>query len=175
LEDLLKEADCEDVGKSVLMCEPISERIIVMRLKAAPVNMLIVQIYAPCEDAKEEEKFYEMIDQVITDFKKGRECLVVMGDFNGKVRNSKEEDTVGLFGLGVRKDNGERVVNFSKRHKLFITNTWYQQRRSAQYAWKSEHENVEDQIRNHIDYVLVDKRLRNGMQNIKSMPGADCL
>ena len=55
-----------DVGKSVLMCEPISERSIVMRLKAAPVNILIVQIYAPCEEAKEEEKeeFYEMLDQV---------------------------------------------------------------------------------------------------------------
>ena len=45
-----------------------------MRLKAAPVNVLIVQIYAPCEDAKEEEKegFYELLDQVIADFRKGR-------------------------------------------------------------------------------------------------------
>jgi exonuclease III len=166
----------EEVGKSVLMCEPISERIIVMRLKAAPVNMLIVQIYAPCEDAKEEEKdqFYETLDQVIADFRKGRECLVVMGDFNGKVGNNKEEDTVGPFGLGVQNDNGERVVNFSKRHKLFITNTWFQQRRSAQYTWRSEHENVADQIRNQIDYVLVDKRFRNGILNSKTMPGADC-
>ena len=97
-----------------------------------------------------------------------------MGDFHGKVGNNKEDDTVGLFGLGVRNDNGERLINFSKRHNLFITNTWYQQRRSAQYTWRSEHEKPEDQIRNQIDYVLVDKRFRNGIQNSKSMPGADC-
>ena len=31
-------------------------------IKVAPINMLIVQIYAPCEDDKEEEKdrFYEI-------------------------------------------------------------------------------------------------------------------
>ena len=105
----------------------------------APINMLVVQIYAPCEDADEEEKdqFYERVDQVIQEYKKGRECLVVMGDFNGKVGNDKEEDTVGPFGVGVRNDNGERIVNLSKRHNLFVTNTWFQQKRSAQHTWTS--------------------------------------
>ena len=47
----------EEVAKSVVMCEPISDRIImIMRLKMAPVNVLLVQIYAPNEDADEEEK-----------------------------------------------------------------------------------------------------------------------
>src|SRR2546425_573616 len=74
----------EEVVKSVMMCEPVSDRIMIMRLKMAPINMLLVQIYAPCEDAKEEEKerFSERLDQVIGEYKKGRECLVVMGDFN---------------------------------------------------------------------------------------------
>ena len=97
-----------------------------------------------------------------------------MGDFKGKVGNNKEDDTVGPFGLGVRNDNGGRLVNFSKRYKLFITNTWYQQRRSAQYTWRSEHQKPEDHIRNQIDDVLVGKRFRNGILNSKSMPGADC-
>ena len=35
----------EEVAKSVMMCEPISDRIIIMRLKMAPVNALILQIY----------------------------------------------------------------------------------------------------------------------------------
>ena len=78
-----------------------------MKLKVAPINMLIVQIYAPCEDGEEEEKdrFYERLDQVIAEYRKGRECVVVMGDFNGKVGDSKEDDTVGPFGLGERNDN----------------------------------------------------------------------
>ena len=83
----------EDVSKSILMCEPISERIIIIRLKATPVNILIIQIYAPCEEAEEEEKerFYERLDEVIAYYSKGRECLVVMGDFNGKVGNNKTQ------------------------------------------------------------------------------------
>src|SRR5437867_457260 len=110
----------EEVAKSVVMCEPISDRIMIMRLKMAPVNMLMVQIYAPNEDADEEEKerFYGRLDQVIKDHKKGRECIIVMGDFNGKVGDNREEDTIGPFGVGVRNDNGERVVNFCKRHNL---------------------------------------------------------
>ena len=128
----------------------------------------------PCEDDKEEEKdrFYERLDQVIAEYRKGRECVVVMGDFNGKVGDSKEDDTVGPFGLGERNDNGERVVEFCKRHNLFATNTWFQQKRSAQWTWKSPGE--VDSVKNQIDYVLVDKRFRNGIQNSKSRPGADC-
>src|SRR6184192_3888473 len=60
-----------------------------------------------------------------------------MGDFNGKVGENREEDTIGPFGVGVRNDNGERVVNFCKRHNLFATNTWFQQRKSAQHTWIS--------------------------------------
>src|SRR5881296_65406 len=162
----------EEVVNSVMMCEPISERIMIMRLKVAPINVLLVQIYAPNEDEDEEEKdrFYERLDKVIKEYRKGRECVIVMGDFNGKVGENREEDTIGPFGVGVRNDNGERVVNFCKRHNLFATNTWFQQRKSAQHTWISP-----DKVtKNQIDFVLVDKRFRNGIQNSKSMPGADC-
>ena len=34
----------EGVAKSVVMCEPISDRIMIMRLKMARINVLLVQI-----------------------------------------------------------------------------------------------------------------------------------
>ena len=100
------------------MCEPISERIMIKRLKVAPINVLLVQIYAPNEDEDEEQKdrFYERLDKVIKKYRKGRECLIVMGDFNGKVGENREEDTLRPFGVGVRNDNGERVENFCKSY-----------------------------------------------------------
>ena len=74
----------EDVVKSVLMCEPISDRITIMRLKMTPINVLVVQTYATNEDDEEEkDRLYGRLDQVIKDYKKGRECVIVMGDFNG--------------------------------------------------------------------------------------------
>src|SRR6267154_1911198 len=96
----------EEVIKSVMMCKPISDRIMIMRLKVTPINVLIVQIHAPCENETIEEKdrFYEILDQVLEEYRKGRECLLVMGDFNEKVGDNREEDTVGPFGLGMRND-----------------------------------------------------------------------
>ena len=76
----------------------------------------------------------------------------------------------GPYGLGERNDNAQRVINFCKIHNLFATNTWFQQRRSAQHTWVSPN----GLMKNQIDYVLVDKRYINSMHNSKSMPGADC-
>ena len=139
----------------------------------APINVLLVLIlFAPNEDADDDEKdhIYERLDQVIREYRKGRECAIMMGDFNGKVGVNREEDTIGPFGVGMRNDNGERVVNFCKRHNLFATNTWFQQKKSSQHTWISP-----DKVtKNQIDCVLVDKRFRNGIQHSKSMAGADC-
>ena len=78
------------------------------------------------KNEEEKDRFYERLGQVIKEYRKGRECLVVMGGFNGEVGEGREEGTVGPYGLGERNDNGERVVNFCKRHNLFVTNTWFQ-------------------------------------------------
>ena len=151
-----------DIAKSVLQYEAISERLMIVRIKAAPVNVLLIQEYAPCEDEDdiEKERFYESLDQTIAEHKKGRECLIVMGDFNGKVGNSKE-DIVGPFGVGIRNENGEHVVDFCRRHRLFITNTWYQQRKSAQHTWTSP----DGRTKNQIDFIMIDNRFRNGIRN----------
>ena len=104
-------------ASSVLNYQLVLERIMVARFKADPVNLLVIQAYAPCEDAPEEEteKFYELLDQTVAQNRKGRECLVVMGDLNGKVGSGKEDKIVGPFGRGVRNDNGQEEVDFARR------------------------------------------------------------
>src|SRR5688572_29184525 len=114
--------------------------------------------------------FYEALDQTLKEYKKGRECLVVMGNFNGKVGNGREENIIGPYGLGTRNENGERLISFCKKHNLFVTNTWFQQKRSAQHTWISPG----GRVKNQIDFVLVDSRFRNGVKNSKAMPGAHC-
>ena len=44
------------VGQAVMQYNLISDRIIVVRLKATPVNLLLLQVYAPCDDGEEDEK-----------------------------------------------------------------------------------------------------------------------
>ena len=79
-------------------------------------NVLIVQIYAPCEDEEEEEKdqFYERLDQTLREYKKGKECLVVMGNINGKIGNNKEENIIGPFGVGIRNESYRDHIQINK-------------------------------------------------------------
>ena len=46
----------EAVVMSIMMCKSISDRIMIMRLKVAPINVLIVQIHAPCEMKKKRKR-----------------------------------------------------------------------------------------------------------------------
>ena len=60
------------IGNAVMHYETISDRIMLLRLHATPVNMLVIQAYAPCEDEEDDkkDKFYEILDQVIADNRK---------------------------------------------------------------------------------------------------------
>ena len=80
--------------------------------------------------------------------------------FNGKVGSSKEGNIISLFGLGERNDNGDKMVNFSGRHNLFATNTWFQQR--AQHTWISPR----GDLKNQIDFVHVDNRFRKNRSTV---------
>ena len=70
--------------------------------------MNIIQVYAPTSDAELEviDKFYEDIEKVVQSSKQFQDCLVIMGDFNGKVGEIKDDDVVGPFGLGQRNEQG---------------------------------------------------------------------
>src|SRR5258708_2866933 len=54
----------EEVIKFLMMYELISDRIMIMRLNVAPINVLILQIYAPCENETEEEKLVSIRDWI---------------------------------------------------------------------------------------------------------------
>ena len=82
----------------------------------------------------------------------------------------KEDDIVGPFGLGQRNENGQSIVDCCRRHNLMIANTWYQTKLNARHTWIAP----DRKTKNQIDYILVDKRYRNGIKNSKARPGADC-
>ena len=85
----------------------VSDRITCIRLGTKPVDTTIIQVYAPTNDSpqSEVEAFYEQLSNVVKLHKTHNDCLVIMGDFNGKVGDIKEEDIVGPFGLGQRNEN----------------------------------------------------------------------
>ena len=57
---------------AVLACQPISSRIMTLRLRSLPFNITIIQVYAPTSEYDDEkvDEFYEQIQEVIAEVSK---------------------------------------------------------------------------------------------------------
>ena len=157
-------------AKRVSEVEQISDRMIVVKLQAEPVDIVLVQVYMPTTDHEDEEieRMYEQLDEIVCK-QKGTDYVVIMGDMNAVVGEGRNEMEVGKFGLGKRNDRGERLVEFCKGNKLMITNTWFEQEKRRRYTWKKPG----DTGRYQIDYMMVKQRYRNSVKSSWSYPGAD--
>ena len=110
------------------------------------------------------------LDNIIKTHKKCRDMLLVIGDYNAKIGEGRENKTVGPHGLGTRNDRDNRLIEFATKHKVCITNTWFEQKRSARHTWTSPDDNTQKQI----DYILASQRCRNTILNSNVYSGADC-
>jgi len=159
-----------DAAKRVVEIERYNDRMIMVKVQAAPVNMILIQIYMPTTDHEDEEveMMYEKLEEMLTK-QKGSDYVVIMGDWNAVVGEGRDEREVGSFGLGQRNERGDRLVEFCKKNKFVATNTWFKQEKRRRYTWKKPG----DTTRYQIDYILVRQRYRNSVKGSWSYPGAD--
>ena len=119
--------------RSLIGYNPISERIISVRLRTQIGVTTIVQVYAPTTASSEEEitKFYDQLQRQI-DTTPSQDILIIMGDFNAKVGTDWESwnGVLGKFGLGDANERGERLLNFCALNDLCITNTFFKQKKN---------------------------------------------
>jgi hypothetical protein len=155
----------------LLSYDTINDRIITARFKGAPVNISVIQVYAPTSSAVEDEVevFLEELQRVIDKLPKG-DIAVVMGDFNAKVGEGAVEGVTGKHGLGERNEAGDRLLEFCAANDLIVSNTWFQLLKRRLYTWTSPDGNS----RNQIDYFLIKKRWHSSVCATKTLPGADC-
>ena len=83
----------KDVVGAVLGCLPVSSRLISIRLRAAPFNITIIQVYAPTfgHDDSEVDHFYQKLQETIDQTPK-KDILDVQGDWNAKVGKDAQAD-----------------------------------------------------------------------------------
>ena len=76
-----------EIKNSFINYTSVSSRIISIRIKASPMNITIIKIYAPTTAYTDEEieKWYESIDNTIKEIPK-KDLLIIQGDLNAKVR-----------------------------------------------------------------------------------------
>ncbi|PZC84076.1 hypothetical protein B5X24_HaOG205798 [Helicoverpa armigera] len=158
---------------SVMEYEPISDRIIRIKLKATPVNFNLIQVYAPTSTARDDEieSFYKELESTIGKIA-NRELLIILGDLNAKVGSDAHQlsHCAGKFGLGQRNERGDRLIQFAADNGLVISNTFFEHHRRRLYTWISP----DGKHRNQIDYILVGSRWKTSIKNAHTLPGADC-
>ena len=141
-----------------------------VKLEGQPFNVVLIQVYAPTTQHSDEEveKFYGDIEKGIKQVKT-TDVVIIMGDFNAKVGKGGSGNEVGEHGLGERNARGDRLVQFCQEQEMVVTNTYYEKPERRLYTWRSPG----DIARNQIDFILIKKRYRNSVKDVKTYPGAD--
>ena len=66
-----------------------------------------------------------------------KDVLFIIGDWNAKVGRQETPGVTGKFGLGIRNEVGQRIIEFCQENALVITNTLFQQHKRRLYTWTS--------------------------------------
>ena len=74
-------------------CRPVSSRLIAIRLKASPINIIIIQAYTPRTDYDDDdvEDFYDQLQEVVDQTSK-KDIIVVQGDWNAKIEENTSKN-----------------------------------------------------------------------------------
>ena len=109
-----------------------------VHLQGKPFNITLIQVYAPTSNAKETEVewFYEDLQDLLEVTPK-KDVLFIIGDWNAKVGSQETPGVTGKFGLGIRNEAGQRLIEFCRENALVIANTLFQQHKRRLYTWTS--------------------------------------
>ena len=99
---------------------------------------MIIQVYAPTRNTKEAEveQFYEDLQELL-ELTPNKDVLFIIWDWNAKVGSLETPGVTGKFGLGIRNDAGQRLIEFCQEKVLVIANTLFQQHKRRLYTWTS--------------------------------------
>ena len=139
------------VQNAVLGCNLKNDRMISVCLQGKPFNIMVIQGYAPTSNAEEAEVewFYEDLQDLLERTPK-KDVLFIIGDWNAKVGSQETPGVTGKFGLGIRNETGQRLIELGQENALVIANTLFQQHKRRLYTWTSP----DGQHQNQIDYTL---------------------
>ena len=96
---------------------------------------VVIQVCAPNTNAEETEveQFYEDLQDLV-DLTPKKDVLFIIGDWNAKVGSQETPGVTGKFGLGMRNEAGQRLIEFCQENALVIASTLFQQHKRRFYT-----------------------------------------
>ena len=98
-----------------------------VRFQGKAFSITVIQIYAPTSNTEEaeDERFYEDLQDLL-ELTPKKDVLFIIWDWNAKVGNQETPGVTGKFGLGVRNEAGQRLIEFCQENALVLANTLFQ-------------------------------------------------
>ena len=89
---------------------------IFVRLQGKPFNITVIQVSAPTINVEEAEVewFYEDLQDLL-ELTPPKDILFIIRDWNAKAGSQETAGVTGIFGLGMRNEAGQRLIEFSKK------------------------------------------------------------
>ena len=116
-----------------------------VRLQGKAFNITVIQVYPPTSNTEETEVewFYEDLQDLLEVTPK-KDVLFIIGDWNAKVGSQETPGATGKFGLGMRNEAGQRLIEFCQENALVIENTLNNTREDSTHG---HHQMVNTEIR----------------------------
>ena len=98
-------------------------------------NITVIQGYALTSNAEEAEvkQFYEDLQDLL-ELTPTKDVLFIIGDWNAKVGSQETPGVTGKFGLEMRNEAGQRLIDFCPENTLVIANILFQQNKRQLYT-----------------------------------------
>ena len=109
-----------------------------VRFQGKPLNIMVIQVYAPTSNTEEAEveRFYEDLQDLL-ELTPKRDVLFIIVDWNAKLGSQETPGVTGKFGLGVQNEAGRRLIEFCQENTLVTANTHFQQHKRRLCTWTS--------------------------------------
>ena len=99
-----------------------------VRFQGKPLNITVIQVYAPTSNAEEAEveQFYEDLQDLL-ELTPKKDVFFIIGDWNAKVGSQETPGVTGKFVLGVQNEAGQKLIEYCQENAVVIANTLFQQ------------------------------------------------
>ena len=103
------------VRMAVIEKKTNNNRMISVHFQGKPLNITVIQVYAPTTNAEEAEQFYKELQDLL-ELTPKKDVLFIIGDWNAKVESQEIPGVTGKFGLGVQNEVCQENALF-QQHK----------------------------------------------------------
>ena len=141
-----------------------NDRMISVRFQGKPFTITVVQAYAPTSNAEEAEveRFYEDLQDLL-ELTPKKDVLFITGDWNAKVGSQGTPGVTGKFGLGIRNEAGQRLIEFCQENALVIETP--SSNNTREDSIHGHHQMVNTKIRLIIFFAAKDRQALYSQQN----------